>query len=148
AADRIRRPGPRKWFCAGTSATAAGLFFCGTWMESPLGMAVLLSLSSVCLLSMQAFWWSFTAEVGGQHLGAIFGLMNGLGAFGAMASQFFFGMFHKWRVMQGYSGRDIAEPAFVVYSLVLLGAAMSWALLDVRPLRGEGKPREHLLPSP
>jgi sugar phosphate permease len=138
-ADRVRRPRARQWFCAATTTLGAGFFLLGTWTESTLGMSLLFGISSMSLLCMQPIWWAFTAEIGGKHLGAIFGFMNGMGTFGAMGSQWFFGHFREWRVGQGYEGRDTADPAFWVYFAVLLGAALSWALLDVRQLRGEGK---------
>jgi sugar phosphate permease len=136
--DLARTPFARKWFCALTTAAAAGFFLLAMHMESPLGMSLLFGISSLSLLCMQAIWWGFTAEIGGKNVGALFGFMNGMGAFGAMGSQWFFGHFQDWRSGQGYKGRDTADPAFWVYVAVLVGAALSWALLDVRKLRGEG----------
>jgi len=138
AGDRVRTPRARKWFCAGTSAGSAALFFLAMRSQSPLTMSWLFALSSLSLLCMQPLWWAFTAEIGGKHVGALFGFMNGVGGSGALASQWFFGSFRDWRERQGYKGRDTADPAFWVYVVVLLGAALSWTLLDVRGLRGEG----------
>ena len=136
--DRVRTPRRRKWLCAGTTLFGAVVFLMGTTMESPLAMSILFGLSSMSLLCMQPIWWSFTAEIAGRHLGAIFGLMNGVGAGGAIASQGFFGLFRWWRLGNGYEGRDAVDPAFWVYFAVLLGAAAAWALLDTRELTGEG----------
>jgi sugar phosphate permease len=143
-ADCLRTPAARKWLCAATTATAAGIFLVGMQMESPFGMSLLFGICSLSLLCMQPIWWAFTAELGGKHLGSVFGFMNGMGTFGAMGSQLFFGFFRQWRSAQGAQGRDAADPAFWVYFVVLLAAALGWTLLDVRGLRGEG-PREQPL---
>jgi MFS family permease len=135
--DRFHLPRHRKWLCAGTTLSGACVFLTGTFTDSPVHMSLLFGASSMCLLCMQPIWWSFTAEVGGKHLGALFGLMNGLGTLGAMASQGFFGLFRGWRKELGYTGRDVADPAFWVYFGVLFGAALCWAMLDTRKLTGE-----------
>jgi hypothetical protein len=89
-------------------------------------------------MCMLPSWWSSAREVSGRHLGALFGLMNGIGGFGAMGSQFFFGAFADWRKEQGYSGRDQWDPAFAVYVAVLLAAATCWASYVSRPLEPTG----------
>jgi MFS family permease len=136
--DRIRLPRNRKRLCASTTVFGAGVFLTGMFTDSPFHMSLLFGVSSMCLLCMQPIWWSFVAEIGGKHLGALFGLMNGLGTLGAMTSQGFFGMFRDWRKDLGYIGRDTADPAFWAYFGVLFGAALCWSLLDTRKLKGEG----------
>src|SRR5262249_50131376 len=92
------------------------------------------SLSCLAALSALPCWWSCAIEVSGRHVGALFGLMNGLGVFGAMGSQFFFGAFADWRAGQGYSGRAQWGPAVGVYVAVLLLAALGWASSVSRPV--------------
>ena len=75
------------------------------------------------------------AEVGGKRLGAVFGFMNGLGALGAMASQVLFGLYREMQQRQGYEGREAVDPAFGVYAVVLLVAALAWVSLDHRAVR-------------
>ncbi len=136
--DRLRTPTSRKWFCAGSTALGAFVFLLGTQTESPLEMSILFGLCSMSLLCMQPVWWSFTAEVSGVHLGSIFGFMNGAGTIGAMGSQYYFGTVRQALLDQGYEGREAADPAFWLYFFVILGAAVSWASLDTRQMRGEG----------
>jgi hypothetical protein len=62
----------------------------------------------------------------GRHVGALFGLMNGIGVFGAMVSQGFVGVFVDWQKSQGLSGRDAWDPIFDVYVGVLLLNAVAW----------------------
>ena len=50
-------------------------------------------------------WWSFAIPQGGRHTATIFGLMNGLGVLGAMASQGFVGVFADWQKDRGFTGR-------------------------------------------
>jgi hypothetical protein len=68
--------------------------------------------------------------------------MNGAGVFGAMGSQFFFGAFADWRAAQGFTGRAQWDPAFAVYVVALLLAALCWASFVSRPVEpDEGIPR-------
>ena len=47
-------------------------------------------------------WWSCAIPQGGRHTATLFGLMNGLGVLGAMASQGFVGVFADWQASAGY----------------------------------------------
>ena len=78
----------------------------------------------------QSAWWSSAVEVSGKHVGSLFGLMNGLGVFGAMGSQVFFGHFADWRATQGFAGRAQWDPAFYVVVGVLLIGAIGWLFVD------------------
>ena len=50
-------------------------------------------------------WWSVAIPQGGRHTATIFGLMNGLGVIGAMASQGFVGVYADWQKSLGREGR-------------------------------------------
>ena len=71
-----------------------------------------------------------------RHVGAVFGLMNGMGVFGAMASQGFVGVFVEWQKSRGLSGREQWDPLFDVYVVVLLCGAATWWLYRYTPLEG------------
>src|SRR5436190_6439477 len=88
----------------------------------------LTAISCLTMYCPQASWWSSLTEISGRHVGTFFGLANGLGVFGAMASQYFFGAFADWRAAQGYTGRDQWDLLFDVYVSVLLLAGTAWAL--------------------
>lgn len=135
--DRLPTPTGRKLWCAATSALAGALVLAASSAESPEGMSLLFALATASLATFQAIWWGFCADVGGKHVGAVFGFMNGLGALGAMASQILFGQFLAWRHRQGLEGRAAVDDAFTVYAAVLWTAAIAWSLIDTRSLRGE-----------
>jgi MFS family permease len=135
--DVLRRAGAthlRRRIASCAFVAAAGLVGLGVLCESPRAMAACASLSCLAALSTLPCWWSCAIEVSGRHVGALFGLMNGLGVFGAMGSQFFFGAFADWRAGQGYGGRAQWDPAFGVYVGVLLLAALCWAGYVSRPV--------------
>src|SRR5262249_29975266 len=103
--DLLRRFGMthrRRWLGAVAFSAAAALVALGLLFESPRAMAACAALSSMATMCMLPSWWSSAREVSGRHLGALFGLMNGIGGFGAMGSQFFFGAFADWRKDHGY----------------------------------------------
>jgi hypothetical protein len=84
-------------------------------------------------------WWSCAIQVSGRHVGALFGLMNMMGVFGAMASQYFVGAFSDWRKSLGYTGREQWDPMFNVYVGILLAAAFCWWVYRSRPLETSAK---------
>jgi sugar phosphate permease len=135
--DWLRRSGARhgrRWLGAIAYSLAAGLIGMGLLFESPRALAVCACLSCLAATCPLSAWWSCAIEISGRHLGALFGLMNGMGVFGAMGSQFFFGAFADWRKGQGYSGREQWDPAFAVYVVVLFGAALCWAFYSSHPV--------------
>jgi MFS family permease len=135
--DQLRRNGlrhGRRWLGAIAYSLAAGLIAMGLLSESPRALAVCACLSCLAAMCPMSAWWSCAIEISGRHLGALFGLMNGMGVFGAMGSQFFFGAFADWRKAQGYSGRAQWDPAFAVYIAALFTAALCWASYVSRPV--------------
>jgi MFS family permease len=140
--DLLRRAAARhgrRWLGAVAFTLAAGLVGLGLLCESPRALAACASLSCLAAMCTQSSWWSCAIEISGRHIGSLFGLMNGMGVFGAMGSQFFFGAFADWRKGQGYTGRAQWDPAFAVYIAALLAAALCWALYVSRPVaKGEG----------
>jgi MFS family permease len=132
-ADRITRLGGdvakrRRRLGVAAFTLAAFWLYLGTRADSPELSASLIAVSCWTMYWPQASWWSSLTDISGRHVGAFFGLANGLGVFGAMASQFFFGAFADWRAEQGYTGRDQWDPAFPVYIGMLLLAGTAWSL--------------------
>ncbi len=129
--DRISRqsvrPLARRRLAATLShVSAAVLLVFAVRSESPIVSACFAAASSFAMFVPQSAWWSCAIEVSGPHIGALFGLMNGVGVVGAISSQYFFGRFPEWRGQMGYLGRAQWDPAFYVCVALLLIAAASW----------------------
>jgi MFS family permease len=92
---------------------------------------------------MLSTWWSCAADISGRHLGALFGLMNGVGAFGALCSQFLFGALADLMKRRGHSGRAQWEPAFLIDVGILLVGALCWACYSARPVEERAEEAAH-----
>jgi sugar phosphate permease len=135
--QRPRRQALRSGICSGLFAASAGFLVASVWFDDVTLSACFAGLSCACMFSYQAHWWAATMELTGKHLGALFGLLNGMGVVGAMSSQFFFGWFGDFRASLGYAGREQWDPAFCVYLVVLGAGALAWLFVDTtHPLRG------------
>jgi ACS family glucarate transporter-like MFS transporter len=82
-------------------------------------------------------WWACTFDVCGKHPGALFGLLNAMGVFGAAASQYFFGAFTDWRKGEGIIGRAQWDPALYVCVAALVIAGILWQFVGPRRAIGE-----------
>jgi MFS family permease len=138
-ADRIthRAPDPvraRRRLGVGCFLTAAACLFAGVRCDDPVAVAGFFAASTCAMHVTLPNWWSVAIPQCGRHVGAIFGLMNGMGVLGAMASQGFVGVFVDWQKARGYTGRAQWDPLFDVYVLVLIGGAVAWSLYRARPL--------------
>ncbi len=131
----IRRTGNRRWsrsglgFCA--MASSGTLLLLGSQFTDPMVAAGFTAGSVLLAFGTVASWWGAVADVSGRHLGALFGLMNSLGAVGALASQLFVGFFVDQMKAWGYSESASWDPIFYVYSGVLFAGAVGWLLINV-----------------
>jgi sugar phosphate permease len=138
-ADRITRRSAdpvraRRYLGVGCYLTAAACLFLGVRCDHPAAVAGFFS-ASICVMHVTLpNWWSVAIPQCGRHVGALFGLMNGLGVLGAMTSQGFVGVFVDWQKGRGLSGRAQWDPLFGVYVGVLVLAAGAWWAYRVRPL--------------
>jgi MFS family permease len=100
--------------------------------------AVLLTAGS-CFATQatQSLWWSCSIGISGQHVGALFGLMNSMGVFGAIASQYLAGALADWLGTQGFTGRDQWDPIFRINCGVLATAAVLWSVVVLRKIESE-----------
>jgi sugar phosphate permease len=89
------------------------------------------ALACLSVNTVLANWWAAVTDISGQHLGSLFGLMNSMGVPGAVASQLFFGRFADWMGEHGFQGREQWDPAFCLYTIVLLAGALGWLFIDV-----------------
>lgn len=91
-----------------------------------------------------AAWWGVVTEISGNHLGALFGLMNSLGIPGAVGSQLFLGRFVDWLKSLGRTGRAQWDPAFYIYAGVLMIGAVLWLKIDATKSAVEPGMQPHL----
>jgi MFS transporter, ACS family, glucarate transporter len=77
-----------------------------------------------------AGWWAAMGDVGGRHLGALFGLCNMVGLAGGAVSQLFLGGFADYMKELGFTGRDQWDPAFYVYGAVLMSGGFLWFFIN------------------
>lgn len=117
---------------------AAGCLFLGIRAEDALVLAILWGASFCAMHITLPNWWSVAIPQCGNHVGSLFGLMNGLGVIGAMASQGFVGQFTQWREGLGFRGREAWDPLFDVYVGVLVLGGVSWWVYRYRPLDNPG----------
>lgn len=120
--------------CLGTG----GLFLAGTLIASsvlvsdPLAAVLLCSVGYFCSYVQLAAWWAAMSDIGGRHLGALFGLCNMIGLAGGAISQAFFGLFADYRKGLGLTGRAQWDPAFYLYGGVLLLGGVLWMFINPR----------------
>lgn len=122
--------------------TAAGCLFVGARCDDPFALASLFAASTFAMHVTLPNWWSVALPQCGRHVATLFGLMNGLGVFGAMASQYFVGAFADWQADRGLSGRAQWDPLFDVYVGVLVAAALVWWVYRFAPLEEPTPPGE------
>jgi MFS transporter, ACS family, glucarate transporter len=133
AADPMR---VRRHVCAAGFLVAAACMFIGTRCESAFVLTVFWSLAMAVMHIQLPNWWSAIIPQSGKHTATIFGLTNGVGVFGALASQGFVGLFADYQEKErGLTGRAAWDPIFDVYVLVLIGGAIAWWLYRFTPLK-------------
>jgi sugar phosphate permease len=90
-------------------------------------LVLLAAVSYACSMCTQPVFWSCAITISGRHVGALFGLMNMAGGIGAAASQYFVGHYIGWRERLGYEGRELWDPVFSVYVVMLLLGGVCWS---------------------
>jgi MFS family permease len=120
---------------------AAACMFAGTRCDSAWALAGLWS-AAMCAMHVQLpNWWSAIIPQAGRHTATVFGLANGLGVLGAMASQGFVGWVADYQEkVRGLTGRAAWDPMFDLYVLVLVGGAVGWWLYRFTPIEQPGEP--------
>ncbi len=124
----------RRSLGVGCYVAAAAFLFLGMRCDDAYGLAACWGASFCAMHVTLPNWWSVAIPQCGTHVGALFGLMNGMGVLGAMASQGFVGAFADWREKLGYQGRAAWDPIFDVYVVVLLLGGLAWWCYRFRPL--------------
>ena len=102
------------------------------YADEPVVAVLLCSLGYFFAYLQLAAWWAAMGDVGGRHLGALFGLCNMIGLAGGAISQVFLGWFADHMKGLGYTGRDQWDPAFIIYGGVLMLGGVLWLFINPR----------------
>jgi MFS family permease len=121
---------------------------CALRMPDPWIAAGFTALSCLATQSTQPLWWSCAIGISGRHVGALFGLMNMVGVFGAMSSQFLVGAIADGMGARGFSGRQQWDPIFFIDVGVLACAGWLWATFRFVPVEDSEVRRETGAPDP
>ncbi len=140
--DRLARAGQlsvrnRRAIGCGMFTAASAMIVVSKHLDDARWSAAFATLSCFLMFTQQTVWWSCACQVAGRYLGALFGLMNGMGGIGALSSQFFFGWFGDYQKARGLEGRDQYDPAMWVYAAVLLVGATAWLFVDPSRVIGQ-----------
>jgi sugar phosphate permease len=110
--------------------------------ESAWASSLWASAAFLAAVSQQATFWAVTTEIGGRHLGAVFGLMNSMGVPGATISSMFLGRYVDGMHARGFIGRAQWDPAFYIYAAILVVGAICWTMVNAnKKIPDEDPPR-------
>jgi MFS family permease len=130
----VQKSGKRRWSRTGQAAVGAAVasmcILASVRVDSTLLSAFLVAFACLGVQLQLPAWWACATQISGKHLGALFGLMNMLGAFGAILSQIFFGSSADYLKSLSYAGRAQWDPAWYAYVVVALIGMILWSLID------------------
>lgn len=135
--DRVIRGGGvsrRRLFGGCCYFGAAGLLAMALFSQDPWLAAGFAALSCFSAQASQPLWWTSSIAISGRHVGALFGLMNSVGVFGAMSSQYLVGYLADTLGKQGFTGRDQWDPIFYIDLGVLTVAGLLWSTFRFVPV--------------
>jgi sugar phosphate permease len=135
--DRVVQPGSaarKRWLGGIALFSASAMLGCALFTGHPWLAALFTALSCFAAQLTQTMWWSCAIDISGKHVGALFGLMNSVGVFGAMSSQFLVGAIADWLGDKGLSGRMQWDPMFYVDMGVLILAGLLWSSFRLVPV--------------
>ncbi len=133
--------GRRRLMGASCFFLAALMLGCSLMLSNPWLAALFAGFSCFATQATQPLWWTCSIGISGKHVGALFGLMNSVGVFGAMSSQFLVGALADYLGAQGFSGRAQWDPIFYINMGVLFSAGLLWAAFvfkTVEPMADPG----------
>ena len=132
----VKKTGDRRWGRTAQSVGGAALAALGILVslltESTILASVFVALACLGVQIQLPAWWASATQVSGRHLGALFGLMNMIGALGAICSQLFLGSLADIMGKWGRTGRAQWDPGFFAYVAVALVGMTLWSLIDPR----------------
>ncbi|HEX3315021.1 MAG TPA: MFS transporter [Gemmataceae bacterium] len=109
---------------------AAGSLVASLATDDALVASALTALAYCWIMLQSASWWGVVSDISGPHVGVLFGVMNGLGAFGAIGGQVLIGRMVDYNESQGLLGRAQWDPGIVFFGGVLLVGAVAWIFVD------------------
>jgi MFS family permease len=112
------------------------------WVQvgaTPLILSAMAAVSCFCVQLTLPTWWSSAIEQSGRFVGTLFGMMNMVGQFGAVASQFFVGWFADFQKAKNLTGRAQWDPMFNIYVMVLLIGSVGWMIYHYVPLEKDAE---------
>src|SRR5262245_6465463 len=128
------RTGSRRLALNGMGAAGllvAGLLVGGSvYADRPIVAVLLCSIGFFFSYVQLAGWWAMMGDIGGRHLGALFGVCNMIGLTGGAVSQVFLGYFAEYRKSLGLVGRAQFDPAFFLYGGVLIFGGFLWLFMN------------------
>jgi MFS transporter, ACS family, glucarate transporter len=130
----VATTGNRRWGRTAQSVVGGGIaaacILASIFTESNLMASVFIALACFGIQIQLPAWWASATQVSGRHVGALFGMMNMIGAVGGIASQVFLGRFADWMKSLGYTGRAQWDPGFYVYVVIALIGMILWSLVN------------------
>jgi MFS transporter, ACS family, glucarate transporter len=144
--DRLIRDGGlarRRLFGGACFFGAAGMLSVALFLHDPWLAAMFTALSCFATQASQPLWWSSSIGISGRHVGALFGLMNSVGVFGAMSSQYLVGYLADTLGKQGYTGRAQWDPIFYIDLGVLAVAGVLWSTFRFVPVEPTSAEESH-----
>ena len=130
----VATTGNRRWGRTAQSVAGAGIAALGLlasiFTESSLLASIFVAIACFGVQIQVPAWWASATQVSGRHLGALFGMMNMLGAVGGIGSQVFLGRFADWMKGLGYTGRAQWDPGFYIYVAIAVIGMILWSLID------------------
>ncbi len=106
---------------------AAAMLGCSLLSGNAWLAAFFAALSCFATQATQPLWWTCSIGISGKHIGALFGLMNSVGVFGALSSQYLVGKLADLLGGRGFTGRDQWDPIFYINLGVLVVAGLLWS---------------------
>lgn len=111
----------------GSFFLASAMLGCSLLSGNPWLAAFFAALSCFATQATQPLWWTCSIGISGKHIGALFGLMNSVGVFGALSSQYLVGKLADLLGARGFTGRDQWDPIFFINMGVLIVAGLLWS---------------------
>ena len=111
-----------------------------SWIQvgtTPLILSAMAAVSCFCVQLTLPTWWSSAIEQSGRYVGTLFGMMNMVGQFGAVASQYFVGWFADRQKALNLSGRAQWDPMFNIYVGALIVGSIGWMVYHYQPLEDD-----------
>jgi len=111
----------RKWLAAVCMTLCALLVFGAYFVQQPLVAVLIISAGSFCAAVGGPCAYTITIDMGGRHVGALFGTMNMVGNFGSLA--FVYGV--PWLLGQTANW----ESVLLLFGWLYVAAGLFWLLL-------------------